>query len=245
MDQPMKKSVMFTVILAIGLVPVLSSAADQGALSETQLNKEVEQIKAEDGDAARLNKTRQLAKGHRFSSMQVKTIAMQFADDDARLEFALSAFPQVVDPENFYEVYDAFSRFSKVMRLHDRIRPAPIPPVAPPVHTGPVPMSDQDLKTLVVALKNEPFENGRLQLAKQAISSSRGNFLSAQVKQLIGCFAFEPGKLDLAKFAYDYTLDREMYFVVYEAFSFSSTRDELARYIQGRTRGPGLGFRKN
>jgi hypothetical protein len=73
-------------------------------------------------------------------------------------------------------------------------------------------------------------------VAKQIVGGSRGNFLSSQVRQLVACFDFEPGKLDLAKFAYDYTMDPENYYQVQEAFSFSNTRQQLAKYIEEKQR---------
>jgi hypothetical protein len=39
----------------------------------------------------------------------------------------------------------------------------------------------------------------------------------------------------LAKFAYDYTFDREKYFVVNEAFSFDNSKQQLAQYLETKT----------
>ncbi len=79
-------------------------------------------------------------------------------------------------------------------------------------------------------LRNERFDNSRLTLAKQTISSNM--FSTAQVKDLIPLFSFDDSRLDLAKFAYRYTADRNNYFTLYDAFSFSSSKEELAKYIR-------------
>lgn len=73
------------------------------------------------GDAAEQARlvNRLLLEG-RFSSLQIKAMARLLVQEDARYDFALAAFPRTVDPENFYEVYDAFTSFSKVLRLHDQ-----------------------------------------------------------------------------------------------------------------------------
>ena len=60
------------------------------------------------------------------------------------------------------------------------------------------------------------------------------NFLtSMQVKQMIHIFTFENNKLDLAKQAYSKTVDQRNFLsTVDDEFSFSSSRDELARFIR-------------
>ncbi|MFM7683799.1 MAG: DUF4476 domain-containing protein [Bacteroidota bacterium] len=45
-------------------------------------------------------------------------------------------------------------------------------------------------------------------------------------------FGFEETKLDFAKFAYDYCFDVNNYFLVNDAFTFDSTKDELNEYLQ-------------
>lgn len=82
------------------------------------------------------------------------------------------------------------------------------------------------------AVKKESFDDTRLKVAKQVISNNYFN--AAQVKELASLFSFEDSKLQIAKYAYDYTVDKGNYFVVNDAFSFSSSKEELMNYIQNR-----------
>ncbi len=70
-------------------------------------------------EAERLSRAIQVINMHCLSSVQVRSLAETFRDDDARLEFAKAAYLRVFDVANFYEVYNAFSYFSTVFRLHD------------------------------------------------------------------------------------------------------------------------------
>ncbi len=79
-------------------------------------------------------------------------------------------------------------------------------------------------------LKNESFDATRQSIAKQVISANY--FTSAQVKEIIQQFSFENSKLEIAKYAYKYTVDKGSYFLLTDAFTFSSSKDELMRYIQ-------------
>jgi hypothetical protein len=45
-------------------------------------------------------------------------------------------------------------------------------------------------------------------------------------------FTFEDNKLEVAKYAYRKTVDNRNYVMVNDAFTFSSSRDELAKYIR-------------
>ena len=80
------------------------------------------------------------------------------------------------------------------------------------------------------SIGNERFDNTKLSIAKQVISTNY--FMSAQVKEIVQLFTFESSKLEIAKYAYKYTLDKGSYFLVNDAFTFSNSKDELMQYIQ-------------
>jgi hypothetical protein len=212
-------------------------AAEPPLLEDESLQDQIRALNAEGNAPERLEKARRIVVSHRLSSMQVKTIAARLHDDDARLQFALAAYPLTVDPENFYEVYDAFSSFSKVMRLHDGIRENRRPGPPPVVHAPRI-VTDEDLKGMIKALRGESFDQTRGKVARQILSTSQRQFLSRQIKQMLDCFDFENNKLELAKFAYDFVADREMYFAVNESFDFDASKQNLARYIESRNQNP-------
>jgi hypothetical protein len=92
------------------------------------------------------------------------------------------------------------------------------------------PMNQPSFDQFKEILRKERFDNTKLVLAKQAIAS---NWLcAAQVKEVAGLFNFESSKLDIAKYSYKYTTDKNNYFILNDAFTFSSSKEELARFIQ-------------
>jgi hypothetical protein len=91
-------------------------------------------------------------------------------------------------------------------------------------------MSDQSFAALKDALVKERFDNSRLTIAKQVMDQNY--FTVDQVKQITLLFSFDNYKLDLAKYAYKNTVNRPDYFMLYEVFSFSSSKEELANYIK-------------
>jgi hypothetical protein len=80
------------------------------------------------------------------------------------------------------------------------------------------------------ALQKEWFEANRLKSAKHIIDQN--NFTTMQVKELMMLFTFENNKLDIAKYAYRKTVDKRSYYQLNDALTFSSSKDELARFIR-------------
>lgn len=91
-------------------------------------------------------------------------------------------------------------------------------------------MHPRDFEEAVRIISEENFDDKRLELAKYIIKS---NPMSArQITRICALFNFEANKLEFAKFAYPYCVDRNRYFLVDEVFNFSSSKDELHKFIQ-------------
>ena len=101
-------------------------------------------------------------------------------------------------------------------------------------HGCPYPMSKADFAQAKRSIAAKDFSDSRLTLAKQIIDSNC--LLSTQVMQMMELFDFEDGKLELAKYAYGYTLDYGNYYRVNDAFTFESSIDELNEYMNSFTR---------
>jgi len=104
-----------------------------------------------------------------------------------------------------------------------------------PGYSGPVgcpyPMAPADFESAKNSISGQSFDDTKLTIAKQVVGS---NCLTAQqVKDLLGLFSFEQNKLEFAKYAYGHTYDKGNYFKINDAFSFSSSVDELNQYIAG------------
>ena len=93
-----------------------------------------------------------------------------------------------------------------------------------------VAMDVRSFEMLKSALNRESFEKSRMEIARQCID--RNNFSTMQVREMALLFAFENNKLELAKYAYRNTVDKNNYFQLYNVFSFSNSKEELAEYIR-------------
>ncbi len=106
-------------------------------------------------------------------------------------------------------------------------RPGVPQPPMPPVRTG---VSETEFQGILSTIEDQTFESDMLAMAKQIISTRP--LTSYQIKRILDLFSFEDTKLKLAKFAYNYVIDPENYFIVADAFTFSSSKQKLLKYIE-------------
>lgn len=92
-------------------------------------------------------------------------------------------------------------------------------------------MSSTDFANAKKSISSKSFAEDRMTLAKQILKS---NCVSTdQVVEMMGIFTFEENKLEFAKMAYSRTVDSQNYYRVNDAFTYSSSIDELNEFIEG------------
>lgn len=91
-------------------------------------------------------------------------------------------------------------------------------------------ISNSDFNQAKETLRREIFENTRVNLAKQIIDVNY--FTANQVTEIVNMFTFENNKLDIAKYAYKKTTDKNNYYLINAVFNYSNSKDELARFIR-------------
>ena len=90
-------------------------------------------------------------------------------------------------------------------------------------------MPTNDFNKALSVIQKETFEDSKLKVAKQMTSNNR--LCVSQIMQICNLFSFEKNKLEYAKYAYNYCVDQNNYYQVNEVFSYSSSKDELRKYI--------------
>ncbi len=92
-------------------------------------------------------------------------------------------------------------------------------------------MSPSDFASAKKSISSKSFAEDKMTLAKQILKS---NCVSTdQVVEMMGIFTFEENKLEFAKMAYSRTVDSQNYYKVNDAFTYSSSIDELNEFLEG------------
>lgn len=199
--------------------------------SDLEFDQLVVNVNMQPSDPSRLTVGTQLAKKYCFTTAQVMKMTSLMGTDKARLNFLIDAHDYVFDPGNygFCEQTLTPGPVQEQFRVFVASKQAPPAAPAPP----PCGVAPEEFSQIVETIKKQSFNNTQITLAKQIIKSKEC-FTSGQIKDLVNIFSFESSKLDIAKYAYDYCIDKNNYYVVNDAFDFSSSIDELSKYIQSR-----------
>ena len=90
-------------------------------------------------------------------------------------------------------------------------------------------MTNNELNSIVNAIRNESFSSDKLAIARQAVI--RQNIKAHQVVEIGNLFSFESDRLEFAKMAYNSTIDKQNYYLVNSIFHFSSSKRELNEFM--------------
>ncbi|WP_158501676.1 DUF4476 domain-containing protein [Vitiosangium sp. GDMCC 1.1324] len=105
----------------------------------------------------------------------------------------------------------------------------PRPPPPPLPQPAVQPITEAMLRSLVSAIRNEPFADDQLEVLEQAASTQY--FLVSQAQQILRLFTFSKDRLKAMRLLRPRLLDTENGFKLYESFEYSSDKDELKRIL--------------
>lgn len=91
-------------------------------------------------------------------------------------------------------------------------------------------ISKAKYRQLLQSLRNTDFDSDKMELLKSQINENT-KLIPIQVYQLATFFVFEASKLKFVKFVYPFMLDKNQFYMVYSAFSYQYSIDELQGFI--------------
>jgi hypothetical protein len=213
-------------LLAAGICPAQNLVFP---ISEGEFQMRCKQISTRPGDEAKLQTIRAFVPGKSFTSQQVKQLAVLFSSDFYRYQMAVEIYPNTLDKDNFYDVYDAFVSYSAVFRLHDYLSSLPVstvitttnplpgtPDITYPLcnnYTGKkgcsLPLADRDFEYYAKNIFNQPNDESRVRAAKDLLS--RNCISMAQLMRIALSFDLELNRLGFMKEALRGVYDLENY----------------------------------
>ena len=165
-----------------------------------------------------------------FLTTQAMKMASLLQSEEHRLAFLKKAYSKVYDPDNYKYAHQLFNQ----PRYKQEIQGLLGGNVVVVDEKPPCQVNASEFTDIKNRINKENFNNTKINLAKQIISSKKC-FTTGQVTQLVKLFRYSDSQMVIAKFAYDYTTDKNNYYKVGDAFSFTTDKDELMRYIKGKS----------
>lgn len=201
-------------------------------MSNIEFSQAMNQMERASFDDGKLRIAKGIINGNYLLAQQVKLLVAEFSFKDSQEELALYAYPKTYDQNKYYVVYEAFTFDSSKDKVSNWVSTQPINDYQGTAYYGPRPINDADFAQGLNYLRAESFDDGKLRVAKQLID---GNYIYAdQVTVLVKEFDFKANQEEIAKYAYAKTYDPRNYYLVYEAFTFDSSKDELERWLDGQ-----------
>ncbi|BDS09837.1 DUF4476 domain-containing protein [Aureispira anguillae] len=201
-------------------------------MSEAEFGQALRHIQQESFDDGKMRIAKGVINGNYVLAGQVKTMIKEFSFKDSQEKLAMYAYPKTYDQKNYYMIYDVFTFSSSKDKVSQWVSTQPIIDYQSDPYYGPIPMTDAEFSQALQYVRNESFDNGKMRVAKQLID---GNYIyTRQVKVLIKEFSFKGGQEDIARYAYPKTYDQKNYYMVFDAFTFSSSKRELDEWLEGQ-----------
>lgn len=158
---------------------------------------------------------------------QAMKIASLLKTEDEKMTFLKRAYTKVYDPDNYRYAAQLFTSESKKKEIAsmvggniDIVKEEPVCEV-----------SANEFQGIKNQVKNESFNNTKVNLTKQILRSKKC-FTTNQIIDLLTLFSYSNSKLDIAKYAYDFTTDKQNYFKVANSFSFDSDKEEFLKFLK-------------
>jgi hypothetical protein len=229
-------------------------------ISDDEFYNYVDEILRQYGDNNRYAKATQIIQNQCLSVEQIMKIASLLDAEQTRLQYLEDAYQYSYDYNNYGNCSQLFTNqeyrnnFNDYYSRQGQGRPANSNnPGNQEGHTysnnpgnyqgnvnpgtqvtyGSCRVSQDEMNSIIKSINDQTFTSSKVSVAKQIIQAKRC-FTSQQIKTLVDLMTFEDSKLDLAKYCYDYCIDRDNYYLINSSLTMSSDVEELSSYIRGK-----------
>ncbi len=118
----------------------------------------------------------------------------------------------------------------KPNRHHPQPRPMEAQESAPVKSGCQGSMSQSDYERALSSIKSKTFEDTKITTIKQIL---KGDCVTvAQLSGILKTLTYEESKLEIAKFGYDYVVDKNRFYQINDVFTFSASVDELNKFLE-------------
>jgi hypothetical protein len=170
--------------------------------------------------------------GNYFTVAQAKRLIPLVSSETSRLQLAKASYKVLVDRSNYLQFNDFLSTtanrddFKNFVSNYDNL----------PGASG-MAMNETDFNSLYKSINTAWISSSKVQKLSDAFKKSSNYFTTYQVKQLLGLITNENDRLPLAKEAYDNTVDLANYIQLYDMFTSTANKNDLAAFVSTRQGG--------
>ena len=191
------------------------------------------------GENLRMDASLSLVSRTCLSVAQTMKIATLLSLENNRMEFLKAAYNRIFDEANYDQAQQVFNHqpnkfaFAEFLKAKRNAALPPAPVVQPP---APCVVTSEQFRMLRETLAREGSSSSRVVIAKNQIPPMKC-FSSQQMKEILNLYPSSSDRLDVAKFAFQYITDKDIYFMtVSSLFNSSSDRENLSNFVASQPR---------
>ena len=94
-------------------------------------------------------------------------------------------------------------------------------------------MDERDFAALLASVRQESLDNRKFDKMKVVLTGN-SRMSCKQITEITKLYTFDSNRLDFAKYAYDYVIDRENYYQVADMMQFDGNKRTLLEYVRTR-----------
>lgn len=163
-----------------------------------------------------------------FSTAQIMRLALLITNENIRYVMLITLFNNVFDPGNYLFVKQLLGSNELVAGI-DNLFSEPATLIS--AEQKKCIVSNDDMNKIIASIRKESLSTTRFEMAQKIIPEYKC-FLTEQIIEIIKLFSFETDKLSFAKFAYEFTSDKNNYNRIQSLFIYQSSKDDLMNYIK-------------
>ena len=199
------------------------------AMSDGEYNQLYKTVNDSWSAASRFNLTADAFRNEKnyFTTYQVRQLLLLINAEADRLSLAKSSYDNVVDKNNYSQLYDLFNSTSSKTELAQFV----INVQNGGGTTVKIPMSESEFNSIYRDVQFTFGIGAKMNALTGVFNKETNYFTVAQVKQLIQMVTLESNRLELAKSSYNNITDQGNFTQIYDIFSTQASKDELAAYV--------------
>ena len=206
-------------------------------MSESSFNEVYRNVNNQWGQSAKLSAARDVfnTNTYYFSTDQVRQIIELLNSEASRLELLKLSYNNVVDPANFYQLYNLLRSQASRDELDNYVRSSGYNDnySNDTYNSGyRTAMNSTTFNQLYRDVSNQTTTSRKLSAATKAFNTTANYFTVSQASQLISLIGGENNRLQLLKLALDNIVDSENTTQLFDLLTTQSAREELDGYIR-------------
>lgn len=225
----------------------------QNPISALQFQRLNNNLSMQGDFRSRLVYASNLVSNNCITTLQLMTVLSYFGEDIDKLSVAMNGYPQVVNKQDIYDVFDSFAYFSTAFKFNDYINnfngnqpvvvaPAPVPvQITYPQLNYPNPAAYRGQHNCNLPVTEQEFNLSARQIAQQGSQNlkykSALDFAStycitvAQVMKLTTLLSSETDRINILKVAYPNMFDEGNSEQAAQVFGIVQNRNEFLNFI--------------